>query len=185
MCQKRFFCRQLTQFLPFIGHFSASLFRILALDHVRLLLNMLRKSLMSVGLLVLVVMPCLAHHMAVVVDKENKVGNVSSAHLAKILRSEIKRWPDGTGIVIVLHKASSGERTTLARLMKISDGDLQSFIATHKNSLKLVGTDADVLELVESMRGAVGLVDVRSVTSGINVVTVDGKLPTEDGYLPH
>ena len=129
---------------------------------------------MCVGLFILAVMPCLAHHMAIVVDKENKVGNVSSAHLAKILRSEIKKWPDGKGIVIVLHKASSGERTTLARLMKMSDGHLQSFIATHKNSLKLVGTDADVLELVESMRGAVGLVDVRSVTSGINVVTVDG-----------
>jgi hypothetical protein len=31
----------------------------------------------------------------------------------------------------------------------------------------------------------VGLVDVRSISGSINVVKVDGKLPTENGYLPH
>jgi hypothetical protein len=34
------------------------------------------------------VAPCLAHHMAVVVDKQNKMGNISSPHLAKIFRAE-------------------------------------------------------------------------------------------------
>jgi len=31
----------------------------------------------------------------------------------------------------------------------------------------------------------VGLVDVRSINDQVNVVRVDGKLPMEDGYLPH
>jgi ABC-type phosphate transport system substrate-binding protein len=30
--------------------------------------------------------PCFAHHMAVIVNKENKVQNVTSAHLAKIFK---------------------------------------------------------------------------------------------------
>jgi hypothetical protein len=48
-----------------------------------------------------------------------------------------------------------------------------------------VDSDQDVLALVESTPGAVGLVDVRSVTDRVKIVHVDGKLPMEDGYLPH
>jgi ABC-type phosphate transport system substrate-binding protein len=129
--------------------------------------------------------PCFAHHMAVVVDKDNSVGNVSSTHLARIFRSEVKKWPDGKDVVLLLHKSSSGEMITLEHLTKMSAAELKSLIAAHKNSIMMVDSDADLLKQVESTPGAVGFVDVRSVTSGVNVVRVDGKLPMEDGYLPH
>jgi hypothetical protein len=48
--------------------------------------------------------PCFAHHMAVVVDKDNNVGNVTAAHLSRIFRAEIKKWPDGKTVVLVLHR---------------------------------------------------------------------------------
>ena len=41
-------------------------------------------------LLISSVAPCLAHPMAVVVDKQNKVENVSAAHLAKIFERKSK-----------------------------------------------------------------------------------------------
>jgi ABC-type phosphate transport system substrate-binding protein len=135
--------------------------------------------------MILSLAPCFAHHMAVVVDKDNSVGNVTSGHLAKIFRSEVKKWPDGKDVVLLLHKSSSGEMITLEHLTKMSPAELKSLIAAHKNSIMMVDSDADLLKLVESTPGAVGLVDVRSVTSGVNVVKVDGKLPMEDGYLPH
>ena len=50
---------------------------------------------------------CLAHHMAVIVDKENKVQNVSSAHLAKIFKGEVKKWSDGRNVALVLHNSSA------------------------------------------------------------------------------
>ena len=46
--------------------------------------------------------PCFAHHMAVVVNKDVKVPNVTSAHLAKIFKGEVKKWPDGRNVVLVL-----------------------------------------------------------------------------------
>lgn len=122
--------------------------------------------------------------MAVVVDKNNAVGNVTSAHLAKMFRSEVRKWPDGREIVLVFHTASSGEKTTLERLLKMSDSELQSLIAAHKNSVRM-SSDAEALDLVESTPGAVALVDVHSINGSVNVVKVDGKLPTEAGYLPH
>ena len=131
------------------------------------------------------VAPCLAHHMAVVVDKGNKVENISSVHLAKIFRAEVRKWPDGREVVLVLHSASSGEKTTLEHLLKLSDAELKSLIAAHKNSIRMVASDAEVLALVEATPGAAGLVDVNAINGRINVVKVDGKLPTEAGYLPH
>jgi phosphate transport system substrate-binding protein len=129
--------------------------------------------------------PCFAHHMAVVVNKDNSVGNVTAVHLSRIFRSEIKKWPDGKTVVLVLHKDSAGETETLERLIKMSAGELKTLIAAHKDSIQLVDSDADVLKIVQSTPGAIGFVDVRSVDNTINVVRVDGKLPMESGYLPH
>jgi|ERR1700722_2136578 ABC-type phosphate transport system substrate-binding protein len=130
-------------------------------------------------------LPCFAHHMAVVVNKDNNVSEVASAHLARILRLEVKKWHDGKDVVLVLHKNSSGEMMTLERLNKMSAAELKSFIATHQGSITTVDTDEDVLKRVESTEGAIGLVDVRSINDQVNVVRVDGKLPMEEGYLPH
>jgi ABC-type phosphate transport system substrate-binding protein len=129
--------------------------------------------------------PCFAHHMAVVVNKENTVGAVSAAHLSQIFRAEIKKWPDGKTVVLVLHKNSAGETETLERLNKMSDAEWKALIAAHRDSIVMADSDADVIKIVQSTPGAVGLVDVRSVDNTINVVRVGGKLPMESGYLPH
>jgi ABC-type phosphate transport system substrate-binding protein len=129
--------------------------------------------------------PCFAHHMAVVVNKENNVENISAAHLAKIFHWDAKKWPDGKTVILVLHKDSAGETETLERLNKMSDAEWKALIAAHKDSVMLADSDAEVLKIVQSTPGAVGLVDVRAVDNTITVVRVDNKLPMESGYLPH
>ena len=129
--------------------------------------------------------PCFAHHMAVVVNKENSVGNVTAANLGKIFRGEVKKWPDTKAITVVLHKDSAGEIETLEHLVKINTEELKALENAHKDSIILVDSDADVLKMVQSMPGAIGLVELHSVDSTINVVRVDGKLPMQEGYLPH
>jgi ABC-type phosphate transport system substrate-binding protein len=129
--------------------------------------------------------PCFAHHMAVVVNKDNNVGNVTAAHLARIFRSEIKKWPYGKSVVLVLHKDSAGETETMEHLNKMSSAEWKALIAAHKDSVMIAASDAEVLKIVQATPGAVGLVDVRSVDNNITVVRVDGKLPMESGYLPH
>jgi ABC-type phosphate transport system substrate-binding protein len=144
----------------------------------------LRLAAVSVFLLTFLT-PCFAHHMAVIVNKDNNTTNVTAAHLSKILRSEVKKWPDGTGIVLVLHKDSAGETETLEHLNKMSASEWKALLAAHKDEIQLVDSDADVMKIVQSLPGAVGFVDVRSVDGSINIVRVDGKLPMESGYLPH
>ena len=134
---------------------------------------------------ILSVAPCFAHHMAVVVSKQNGVSTLSSAQLRKIFLVETKKWPDGRSIQLVMHRASNGEAVTLQRLNKMSAQQWQNWVSEHKDSVTLVDSDEDVLNYVENTPGAVGLVDVRSVNDHVNIVRVDGKVPMEAGYLPH
>jgi ABC-type phosphate transport system substrate-binding protein len=129
--------------------------------------------------------PCFAHHMALVVNRDNNVGNVTAVHLSRILRSEVKKWPDGKAVVLVLHRNSAGETETLQRLINMTGEGLKAMIAAHKDSIVLADSDAEVLKIVQTTPGAIGFVDVRSVDNTISVVRVDGKLPMESGYLPH
>jgi ABC-type phosphate transport system substrate-binding protein len=129
--------------------------------------------------------PCFAHHMAVVINKDNKVDNVTAVHLGKLFRAEIKKWPDGKAVVLVLHKNSEGETETLERLIKMSAAELKALISAHKDSVVIADSDADVIKIVQSTPGAVGLVEIHSIDNTVNVVRVDGRLPMESGYLPH
>ena len=145
----------------------------------------LRAGISVCALFAALVTPCWAHHMAVVVDKQNSVGNVTSAQLTKLFRAETRKWPDGKSVLLVLHKNSPGEAETLKGLTRMSVGEWSRFLAAHKDSITIVESDADVLKTVQSAPGSIGMVDVRSVDASIRVVRVDKKLPMESGYLPH
>jgi ABC-type phosphate transport system substrate-binding protein len=123
--------------------------------------------------------------MAVVVNQGNPVAALSSTQLAKIFRSETTTWPDGSPILIVAHTNSAGESETLEKLMKMKAGEWSALKAAHREFIKTANTDADILKIVQSSPGAVGLIEVHSIDSTIKVVRIDGKLPMEVGYLPH
>lgn len=144
-----------------------------------------RSSIYALTFLCAGLTPSFAHHTAVIVNKDNAVANVTSAHLTKIIRGEVKKWPDGKNVIIVLHKDSVGEREALEHLNKMSAGEWTAFVIAHKDSIIFVDTDADVIKAVQAEPGALGLIEVRSIDSSVNVIRVDGKLPMELGYLPH
>jgi hypothetical protein len=173
----------LTRFLQRGKRFLATLF--LSSRNFEVSLMKVRSAFYSLAFLFVSLSPCFGHHTAVVVNKENGVENVTSAHLAKIVRGEIKKWPDGKNIVLVLHKDSAGEAETLERLNKMSAAEWKTFVTAHRDSILFVDTDADVLKAVQSEPGAIGLIEAHSIDNSINVVHVDGKLPLEFGYLPH
>ncbi len=145
----------------------------------------LRSAIHTLAFLCAAFAPCYAHHTAVVVNKENGIDNITSSHLTKIIRGEIKQWPNGKNIVLVLHKDSAGEREALEHLNKRSTAEWDSFVLSHRETFVFVDTDADVLREVQSEPGAIGLIEVHSIDNTVNVIHVDGKLPMERGYLPH
>jgi phosphate transport system substrate-binding protein len=144
-----------------------------------------RSAIQALAFFCATLTPCFAHHTAVVVNKQNTVENVTSAQLIKIVRGEVKKWPDGENIILILHKDSAGERGTLERLNKMSASEWTTFVAAHRESIIFLDTDTEVLKAVQAEPGALGLVEVHSIDNSVNVIHVDGKLPLELGYLPH
>ena len=131
-------------------------------------------------------LPSYAHHLAVVVPKANPTARVTSADLAKILKSETRTWPDGVTVIIVMTKNSPSSIQVVERLCHLSEEATKTLIATHPELYILADSDAAALKLVASTPGALGIIDVHSISgSQVHVVKVDGKLPMEMGYLPH
>jgi ABC-type phosphate transport system substrate-binding protein len=143
-----------------------------------------RLILMFLAAVLLMCSACEATQLAVVVDKANNTASLTAADLAKILKLSNSKWPDGKQVVLVLRGASGPDmQLALQKLSNMSGDQIKDLLATHKSSILIVNSEQEVLKSVSTIPGAIGLVDVYSLTSGVNVVKVDGKLPLEPGYL--
>ena len=76
-------------------------------------------------------------------------------------------------------------KVALEKIFGATPDKIKSLVAANPSYFAIVNSDADVIRLVESIPGAVGLIDVYSITSGVNVVKLNGKLPLEPGYVLH
>jgi hypothetical protein len=130
-------------------------------------------------------LPAYGHHIAVVVHDQNPTKSLTSPELGKIFKAEATKWPDGAQVLVVLNKNSAVCFEILERLTGMPNASARAFVDTHKSHFALTDSDADVLRLVSSMPGAVGMVDVRAVDSRVKVLKIDGRLPLEKLYLPH
>ncbi|HLJ86536.1 MAG TPA: hypothetical protein VKZ53_06915 [Candidatus Angelobacter sp.] len=129
------------------------------------------------------VLCCEAKNLAVVVNKNNATPNLAVADLSKIVKFENRKWPDGRDIVLVLLDPSSTEMQAVAKLFKIQPEVFKTLLGIHKASVVIVHSQQEMLRSVEATRGAIGLLDVYSISKEIRVVRVDGKLPLEQGYF--
>ena len=125
-------------------------------------------------------------NMAVVVAAGSKLSDVPLADLAKLCKGVQKAWPDGKTFTLVIKNPESPEmHVAVQKLFGDSSGDFKAAIARVNEShltVKIVGSDEDLLHIVESTPGAVGILDVYSINSSVKVLRVDGKLPFDMGY---
>src|SRR5689334_900816 len=124
-----------------------------------------------------------AKQLAVIVDKTNNVAGMTAADLAHIFRLDKNKWPNGKNVVLVLRDPATPEMQTAIRsLYHMTDEEFKALLNAHRTSFIIAESEQDLLKQVESIPGAVGLVDVYSLNGKVNVLKVDGKLPLEQGY---
>jgi hypothetical protein len=125
-------------------------------------------------------------NMAVVVATGSKLSDVALADLAKLCKGAQKSWPDGKNFILVMKSAESPEmRLTVLKLFGDASGDIKAAIAKvneSHSSVKIVGSEEDLLRTVEATPGAIGILDVYAINSSVKVLRVDGKLPFDVGY---
>lgn len=133
-----------------------------------------------------VVSSCLleAKQLAVVTDTANSTTNLTSADLVKIFNLKMRAWPDGKPVIVVVRDPSASDMQLLLRkVLNMSGDQARTFIQAHKGSIVVADSDDAVIRFVASNRGAVGVIDLYSLTKDVNVLKIDSKLPVEQGYL--
>lgn len=125
-----------------------------------------------------------ARQLAIITDTANATTNLTASELAKIFSTHTRSWPNGKPIKIVLRDPSSADMQLVARKLFNMTGDqARSFVRAHSDLVVVADSDDTVIRFVSSTRGAIGIVDLYSLTKDVNVVKIDGKLPVEQGYL--
>jgi ABC-type phosphate transport system substrate-binding protein len=125
-------------------------------------------------------------NMAVVTSAGSKLSDLQMADLVKYCKGSSKAWPDGKNFTIVMKNPDAPEmHGVLQKLFGASPTEARAVIAKLNESrtmVKVVDSDEELLRTVESTPGAIGVVDVYSITSSVKVLRIDGKLPFDVGY---
>lgn len=124
-------------------------------------------------------------NMAVVASADSKLADVALADLAKLCKGTSKAWPDGKSFVLVLKNPDSPEVHGVLQKLFGNGTDVRVAIAKlneTRQTVRIVDSDEDLLRLVNSTPGAVGIVDVYAINSSVKVLRIDGKLPFDVGY---
>jgi ABC-type phosphate transport system substrate-binding protein len=125
-----------------------------------------------------------AKQLAIVIDTANTTTNLSAADLNKIVNLKTHNWPDGKPVTIIMRDPAAPDmQLVLRRILNMTSEQARTFIQAHKGAIVIADSDDAVLRFVSSIRGAIGVVDLYSLTKDVTVVKIDGKLPIEQGYL--
>lgn len=125
-----------------------------------------------------------AKELALVADAANTTTNLTTAELVKIFNQHTRNWPDGKPIVVVLRDPGCADmQLVLRKVLNMTPDQAREFIQAHRGAIVVADSDDSVLRFVSTNRGAVGVVDLYSLTKGVTVLKIDGKLPVQQGYL--
>jgi ABC-type phosphate transport system substrate-binding protein len=145
-----------------------------------------KRRLFPLLLLWVASLPCAvqAKQFAIVADKANATSNLTASELVKIFNAHTRSWPDGKPITVVMRDPSSADmQLVLRKLFNMTPEQAHAFIQAHREAIMVADSDDAVLRFVSTSRGAIGVVDLYSLTQDVNVLKIDGKLPVEQGYL--
>jgi len=133
-----------------------------------------------------------AKDLALISNKSNEVVAVTLPELVKVCKGQVSRWPDGKPVSFITRDPAAPEmKLLLEKVYGMSKDEVKATIASANHSranhpaIVVVDTDEAVVKKVESLPGAVGLVDVYSISGAVTVLKVGGKLPLEPGYPLH
>jgi len=138
-------------------------------------------------LVVTVAAAAYATNFAVIVHPSNAVQGMSLVELGKIFKGKSPIWPTGRNITLVLREPSQPTmKFVIEKVMGVSveEGKAALTDTSRKSSspVVFVPADEDVVKAVEGSPGALGIVDVYNITSGVKVIKIDDKQPFDPGY---
>jgi ABC-type phosphate transport system substrate-binding protein len=127
--------------------------------------------------------------IAVIVNGENPVDQLSLTELERIVLGERRSWSARIPVVLMMRNDASRERILLLqKVCHMTDAEYHQYwtgkifrgeVTSEPVSLPSIGT---AINFVSSIQGGISFIDVASVRPGIKVMRIDGHLPGEQGY---
>jgi hypothetical protein len=125
-------------------------------------------------------------NLAVVASASSRLQDVPLAELTKMCKGTQKTWADGKSFTLVMKDPESADmHVAVQKLFGATSGDVKVAIAKLNETravVRVVESDEDLLRVVDSTPGAVGILDVYAINSSVKVLRIDGKLPFDVGY---
>ena len=133
---------------------------------------------------------CAAGEIAIIINNENPIDEISSGELIRIFKQEKKQWRDGRQVYLIMQEAGSPEKeVVLKKIFKMDPEELkrfwmaQMFRGEISSFPKTLSSNAAVKRFVGQVAVAIGFVDASIIDQSVKVLRIDGKLPGEKGYL--
>jgi ABC-type phosphate transport system substrate-binding protein len=127
--------------------------------------------------------------IAVVVNPETPVTDLSLADVRKVLLGERQYWNSKLPVVLLIRAPVARERDVVLRVIyQMSESEFKQFWvakifrAEAATPPKIVYSNDMQYELVAAIPGAIAFVDARNVKPGLKVLRVDGRLPGDRDY---
>jgi phosphate transport system substrate-binding protein len=127
--------------------------------------------------------------IAIVVNQENTVENLSMKDLRSIFLGERSHWGNGRRITLVMMEPGQLERKAILRdIYRMNEADFSRhflqglFTGEVFVSPKTLASPVGVRKFIFNVPGAIGYVRASDVDSTIKVVRIDGRLPDDKDY---
>ena len=127
--------------------------------------------------------------VAVVVQPDTPVSNLSLAEVRKIFLGDRQYWTANMPVVLLIRAPVARERDVVLKMIyQMSESQFKQywiakiFRAESVSAPKVVYSNDMASDLVTALPGAIAFIDSRDVRPGTKIVRVDGRLPGEPGY---
>jgi len=127
--------------------------------------------------------------LAIIVNRENPLENLSMAELRNVFLGGRSHWPNGRRITLVMMEPGQPERETLVRdVCRMSESDLRRrylqglLTGEVLVSPKTLASPVGVRKFVFNVPGGIGYLRPEDVDDTVKVIRIDGHLPSEAEY---
>lgn len=127
--------------------------------------------------------------IAVVVNKQNPVNNLSLAELRRLFRGEQLFWKGKLAVTLLMRASGAREREVAMRILfQMDDQDYKRHWVDKVFRGEATAPPAELFsngaaqDGVANIPGAVALVSAKEISSKVKVLRIDGRLPDDEGY---
>jgi len=127
--------------------------------------------------------------LAIIVNRENPIENLSMAELRIVFLGERSHWANGRRITLVMMEPGQLERDTVVRdICRMSESDLRRrylqglLTGEVLVSPKTLASPVGVRKFVFNVPGAIGYLRPADADDSVKVIRIDGRLPSDAEY---